>query len=66
MGANLIGCFLFSAVGFMALTYGKKQGSAKPMVLGALLLVFPYFVSNTLALYGVGLCLTAALFIPRS
>ena len=65
MAANLIGGFLFSAVGFVALVYGKKQGSPKPMVLGALLLVFPYFVPNTLALYGIGLGLTAALFIFR-
>lgn len=65
MGINLIGGFLFGAIGFVALVYGKKQGSARPMVIGALLIGYPYFVSNTIALYVVGIILTASLFIFR-
>jgi len=63
MAANLIGGILFSMIGMAALGYGKKQGSFKPMLIGAILLVYPYFVSNTIALYVIGAVLTAALFI---
>ena len=63
MAANLIGGILFSMIGMAALGYGKKQGSFKPMFIGALLLVYPYFVSNTIALYCIGAVLTASLFI---
>ncbi len=63
--ANLIGNILFGSVGFVAFVYGKKTASFKPMVLGIALMVFPYFVSNTAAMYGIGSVLTAALFIAR-
>ena len=65
MGINLIGGFLFGAIGFVAFVYGKRQASARPMVIGALLISYPYFVSNTIALYVVGIILTASLFIFR-
>lgn len=65
MAANLIGGFLFGSIGFVAFVYGKKQASWKPMLIGGLLLAYPYFVSNTIALYAVGVILTAALFIFR-
>ena len=63
--ANLIGWTLFGAVGFVAFVYGKRQSAIKTMLLGVTLMAYPYFVSNTLAMYVVGVALTAALFIFR-
>ena len=63
--ANLIGWTLFGAVGFVAFVYGKRQSAVKTMLLGVMLMAYPYFVSNTLAMYAVGVALTAALFIFR-
>ena len=60
---NLIGGFLFSAVGFVAFVYGKKMALLRPMLLGIVLMVYPYFVSDTRLLYGIGAVLTAALFV---
>jgi hypothetical protein len=65
MGTNLIGGIIFGAIGFVAFTYGKKMGSWKPMAIGALLLVFPYFVADTKMLYIIGGGLTAALYFFR-
>ncbi|MBI5874209.1 MAG: hypothetical protein HZB36_08780 [Candidatus Omnitrophica bacterium] len=65
MVANLVAAFFFGAVGFVAFAYGKKQGSFKPMAIGAILLIYPYFISNTIALYAVGIILTVSLFIFR-
>ncbi len=63
--ANLIGNLLFSGVGFVAFVYGKKMVRWKAMLLGVLLMIYPWFVSGTLMLYGVGLALTALLYLTR-
>ena len=61
--ASLFASIVFGAIGFGAFLYGKKQALFKPMLLGIFLMVYPYFISNTLLLYGVGIALTAALFL---
>ncbi len=63
--ANILGCLIFGAVGFVAFVYGKKQSSWKPLVIGIALMGYPYFISNTVALYVVGLFLCAALYFLR-
>lgn len=62
---NLIGGIIFSSIGFVALIYGKKISSLKPMVIGAALIVFPYLIQNTLAVYIVGVLLVVSFFIFR-
>jgi hypothetical protein len=62
---TLFAGILFGAIGFSAFLYGKKQAAWKPMVLGAVLMAYPYFISDTLAQYIVGILLTIALFIFR-
>ena len=63
--ANIIGGILFGSIGFIAFIYGKKMSEFRTMGLGALLVVFPYLVTNTIALYAIGVLLTASLFIFR-
>ena len=63
--ANIIGGLIFGSIGFIAFVYGKKQSSFKIMMLGALLMAYPYFIQNTIAVYAVGAALTAALFFLR-
>ncbi len=63
--ANLIGNFIFSGIGFVAFVYGKKMTRWKAMALGLALMIYPYFVPDTLWLYGVGAVLTALLFLSR-
>jgi len=62
MFLNIMGGLLFSGIGFAAFMYGKRMGSARHMWLGAALMVYPYFVSNPLAMLIVGVGLTALLF----
>ncbi len=61
--ANLIGGTIFSGVGLAAFIYGKKQVSFKPMIIGAVLMGYPFFITNTVAIYAVGAVLTVALFV---
>lgn len=61
--ASLIAGILFGSIGFVAFVYGKKQSSLKAIVIGVLLMVYPYFIPNVIALYAIGAVLTACLFI---
>ena len=62
---GLIGGFIFSGIGFVAFIYGKKNTEYKPMMIGIALMVYPYFLRGTLALYLVGIGLTAILYFFR-
>ena len=64
--ANLIGNLLFSSVGFVAFVYGKRTSLWKVMFCGLALMIYPYFIGDTLAMYAIGLTGTAALFFLRS
>jgi hypothetical protein len=63
--ASLMGGLIFSGVGLVAFTYGKRTGGVRATALGGVLMVYSFFTPNTAALYLVGLGLTAALFIFR-
>jgi len=63
--ANIIGGILFGGIGFVALVYGKKQGNLKAMIFGALLLIYPYFVTDSILLYSIGIVLTIILLFFR-
>ena len=61
----IISGFIFSIIGWYAFWYGKKDKSWRPMVVGIVLMVYPYFVSNTLLSFAIGIALTAALYFWR-
>ena len=63
--SNLIAGIVFGSIGFAAFIYGKKQSSFKAMMIAMALMVYPYFVSNTVWVTAIGIALTAALFIFR-
>jgi hypothetical protein len=59
---NLLAGLLFGSIGFVGFIYGKRMSRWKPMMIGLLLMAYTYFVQNTLAICGIGLAGTAALF----
>ena len=61
--ANILGGLFFGIVGFAAFVYGKKQSAMKPLLTGIALMAYPYFVSNTIAMYAIGTLLTVSLFL---
>ena len=63
--ANIFVVVLFSLVGLAAFRYGRKAGEARPMFIGAALMVYGYFFSNPWASLLVGAALTALLFYPQ-
>lgn len=50
---------LFGSIGLGYFVYGKKQNAMVPLACGLALMVFPYFVSSTLALVVIGAVLIA-------
>jgi hypothetical protein len=63
--ANLIGGFVFGSIGFVAFVYGKRLNLWKPMFLGIALMIYPYFISNDVVMYVVGIFGSTALFFLR-
>ncbi|MCR4299479.1 MAG: hypothetical protein NUV75_12160 [Gallionella sp.] len=63
--ANLFAAILFGSAGFAAFIYGKKSANWKPMTLGVILMVYPYFIEETWLLYVIGAVLTAGIFVWR-
>jgi len=63
--SNLFAGLIFGSIGFVAFIYGKKIASFRPMVIGIVLMVYPYFISGTLFLYLIGIVLTVALYFWR-
>lgn len=60
-GALFIG-LIAGVVGTAYFVYGKKQARFMPMICGAMLCVYPWFVTSVLWLSIVGLALMAAPF----
>ena len=52
--------FIFNTVGFSFLIYGKKKGRFIILACGILLMGYPYILSNTYAIVGVGVALCMA------
>ena len=56
---------LFGSIGLGFFLYGKKQRAVVPLVCGLALMVFPYFVSNTVLLVAIGALLIAVPYFVR-
>jgi len=54
---------LFSVIGLAAFTYGRRQQRGTPLLVGLVLMVYPYFVSSITALVGIGVLLLVGLFV---
>ncbi len=53
---------LFGSIGLGFFMYGRKQRAVVPFVCGLALMIFPYFVSNTIVLVAIGIVL---IIIPK-
>ncbi|HSY95079.1 MAG TPA: hypothetical protein VK793_05640 [Steroidobacteraceae bacterium] len=65
MTGVLLWGLLFGSIGLGYFIYGKKQGAVVPLVCGLGLMIFPYFVPNTMLLVGVGALLIAIPYFLR-
>lgn len=56
---------LFGSFGLGFFVYGKKQKAVVPLVCGLTLMIFPYFISNTIVLVAIGAMLIAVPYFVR-
>ncbi len=63
--ASLVWGFLFGAIGIGFFVYGKRQEKLVPLICGLVLMVFPYFVSNTVVMVIIGTALMAIPYFYR-
>ena len=61
--ANIVWALLFGAVGIGYFTYGRRQDHKSALLAGMALMIYPYFVSGTLAMVAVGAALLALPFL---
>jgi len=50
---------LFGSIGMVYMIYGKRQSSVMHIVVGAILIIYPYLFSNALLVFIAGVILTA-------
>lgn len=63
--SNLFAGILFGSVGLAAFVYGKKSANWKPMAIGVIMMVYPYFIEETWLVYVIGVALCASIFVWR-
>jgi hypothetical protein len=59
----MIAASVFGLIGFTAFLRGRKTADPKMLIIGILLMVYPFLVTNPVWTWVVGIALTAALFI---
>ena len=50
---------LFGSIGTVYLIYGKRQSSPIHLIVGAILIIYPYLFSNAILVFVAGVVLTA-------
>ena len=60
-GNSLLASLLIGSVGFVAFAYGKKMRRLPQMLVGLLLMGFPYFVSSVPWMFGIAAALLGAM-----
>jgi hypothetical protein len=63
--AYLVGALVFGLLGWAAYRHGRKTGRRRTLWLGVALMLYPYLVTQTWALYAVGLALCAVIALDR-
>jgi hypothetical protein len=63
--ASLLWGLLFGSIGLGFFVYGRRQKVVVPLVCGVALMIFPYFVSNTVLLVALGVVLMAIPYFLR-
>lgn len=63
--AYIVGAILFGVLGLFAYYYGKRRQRRTTRWLGLALMLYPYVVPNTWALWAIGVALSGAAWFYR-
>lgn len=62
---SLLWGMVFGSFGLAYFIYGRKQQALVPLLCGVVLMVFPYFVANTILLVMIGVVLIITPYFVR-
>ena len=62
---SLLWGIVFGSFGLAYFIYGRKQQALVPLLCGVVLMVFPYFVPNTILLVTIGVVLIITPYFVR-
>ena len=62
----LLLALLFGSFGLGFFVYGRKQQEVVPLICGLVLMVFPYFISNTILLVAIGVVVIVVPYFVRN
>ena len=57
--SGIMAALVFGIWGMYFIRQAKKEGNLKQLVVGVVLLIYPYFISDAYLLWGLGVGLTA-------
>jgi len=63
--AAVLWSVLFGSIGLGYFMYGRKQKATVPLVCGLLLMVYPYVIANAVAIFVIGVVITAVPYFYR-
>jgi len=63
--SSLLWGLLFGSIGLGFFVYGRRQKMIVPLACGVALMIFPYFVSNTMLVVVLGVALIATPYFVR-
>ena len=63
--SSLLWGMLFGSIGLGFLIYGRKQRAVVPLVCGLALMIFPYFISNSVLIVVIGVALMTIPYFLR-
>jgi hypothetical protein len=63
--SSLLWGLVFGSIGLGFFVYGRRQRTVVPLVCGIALMIFPYFVSDTILLVVLGVALIAIPYFVR-
>ena len=56
---------IIGSIGVAYFVYGKKQGRPVPLISGIVLCAYPYFITNTVLFFGIGVVFAVLPFFIR-
>jgi hypothetical protein len=60
---SLLASLGVSSVGFVAFVYGKKQSRAPHLIVGLVMMLYPYVVTNVLLMTGIAVVMLLGLWL---
>lgn len=60
--AALVAMLLFSGIGFVAFSYGRKMERWPLAIGGVVLMVYPYFINRAWLLWALGVAICGAMY----